>query len=185
MEAGAMTRLNYVGNKALSSLANQLLGTNIRDSQSGMKALTRALIRKTVLRQRGFAINSEILAEATRVAGRVAEVPISYRKRKGQTKLNPLREGLLITASIVTFLRDHDPLLLFGGIGTLLVVVGLVLAWPVVTEYLEFRTFTLIGRALLAALCWLMGVLLIVSGLLLNALNYSLRKIEEKIGRIE
>jgi len=184
MEEGAMSAVNKLGNRILSVLHNILFHTKVHDAESGMKALSKALLQRMVLRQSGFTIDGEILAEAVRIRGRIAELPITYRRRRGKTKLNPVRDGLLIAWSFITFLRDTNPLLLFGGVGLLLITAGFLVAWPVIVEYVTRGTFSLWGSALLSVTCWLMGLFMIGAGLILDAIGYSLRKMEDRMAKI-
>jgi hypothetical protein len=79
-------------------------------------------------------------------------------------------------------LRDYDPFFLFAEIGLVLEAVGFIIAWPVIAEYVQYGTFRFIGRALIALFCWLAGLLSIFTGIILNAFNYSVRKIEARLG---
>jgi len=183
IERGAMTATNYLGNKILTWVGNMLFNTKVKDSQSGMKAFRKELLDKMILWESGFAICSEILAEAAKLGARIAEIPVTYKKRVGKTKLNPVKAGGSIVLACIKLLREHNPLLLFGSIGVTLMLIGFVAVIPVIVEYVEYQTFTLIGRALFAALCWISGLLSIFAGFILNAINYSLRRMEERTRR--
>lgn len=183
MEKGAMTLGNKFGNSFLTWLGNMLFHTRIKDSQSGMKAFRRDLLMRVTLWERGFPFCSEIIAEAAKLGMRITEVGISYRTRIGKTKLNPAMAGLGIFWASVKMLRDYDPLFLFAEFGLILEALGFVIAWPVIIEYAQFGTFRLIGRVLIAMFCWLAGILCIFTGIILNAFNYSIRKIEARLSR--
>lgn len=183
VEKGAMTFNNRVGNIFLTWLGNMLFHTNIKDSQSGMKAFRRGLLLRVTLWERGFPVCSEILAEASKLSMRIREVGISYKKRVGKTKLNPATAGPSIFWASLKMLRDYDPLFLFLEIGLVLEAVGFIIAWPAILEYVQFGTFRLIGRALVAVFCWLAGLLCIFTGIILNAFNYSVKKIEARLAQ--
>jgi hypothetical protein len=53
----------------------------------------------------------------------------------------------------------------------------------VILEYVQFGTFRLVGRALIAVSCWLAGLLSIFTGIILNAFNYSVKKIEARLAQ--
>lgn len=180
MEDGAMTFGNKVGNYLLTWLGNMLFHTNIKDSQSGMKAFRKDLLMRVTLWERGFPFCSEILAEASKLSMRTTEVGISYRKRLGKSKLNPTTAGLRIFLASFRMLRDYDPLFLFTEIGLILEAAGFIVAWPLIAEYVQYGTFRLIGRALIAVFCWFAGLLSIFTGIILNAFNYSVKKIEAR-----
>jgi glycosyltransferase involved in cell wall biosynthesis len=183
MEKGAMTFNNKFGNIFLTWLGNMLFHTSIKDSQSGMKAFRKNLLLRVSLWERGFPVCTEILAEASKLNMRIREVGISYKKRVGKTKLNPATAGPSIFWASLKMLRDYDPLFLFLEIGLVLEAAGFIIAWPVILEYVQFGTFRLVGRALIAVFCWLAGLLSMFTGIILNAFNYSVKKIEARLAQ--
>jgi dolichol-phosphate hexosyltransferase len=183
MEKGAMPLGNKVGNILLTSLGNTLFHTKIQDSQSGMKAFRRDMLTRVTLWERGFPFCSEIIAEASKLGMRITEVGISYRKRLGQTKLNPANAGFKILWASIHMMRDYDPFFLFLEIALLLEAIGLIIAWPVIAEYIEFGTFRLLGRALIAFLCWIAGLFSLFTGIILQAFNYSMKKVEARLAQ--
>jgi glycosyltransferase involved in cell wall biosynthesis len=182
IEKGSMTFTNRVGNFVLTWLGNMLFHTSIKDSQSGMKAFRKEFLTRVPLWERGFPICSEILAEASKLNLRIKEVGISYHRRIGKTKLSPTSAGVNIAWSSLKMLRDYDPLLLFAEAGLLLWIIGLLIAWPVIIEYMTYGAFTLLGRALVALFCWLAGLFSIFTGIILDAFNYTVKKIEARTG---
>lgn len=183
MEKGAMNFGNMIGNHLLTWAGNILFHTNIKDSQSGMKAFRRDVLRRITLGERGFPICSELIAEASNMNMRIVEVGISYRQRIGKSKLNPASAGPKILWASLKLLRDYDPLLLFTGFGLLLLAAGFLVAWPVIVEYVTHGTFRLLGRALIAVFCWLGGLLSIFTGFILDAVNYTVKKMESRLSR--
>lgn len=183
IEKGAMPFGNKLGNIFLTQLGNVLFHTSIKDSQSGMKAFRRDMLTRVTLWEKDFPFCSEIIAEASKLGMRIAEVGISYRKRVGKTKLNPASAGFKIFWASIKMMRDYDPLFLFLEIGLILEIVGFIIAWPAIIEYLQYGTFTLLGRALVAVFCWLSGLLSIFTGIILEGFNYSVKKIEARLGQ--
>jgi len=84
-------------------------------------------------------------------------VTITCRRRIGKTKLNPALAGPRILRTSLKMMRDYDPLLLFTEIGLFLEALGFIVAWSILTEYVLFGTFRLIGRAVVATSSWLGG----------------------------
>lgn len=93
MEEGAMGLKHRVGNWVLSSTTRLLFGVKVRDSQSGMWVFKRSVLGRIVLESDGMAMSEEIKIEAFRKA-KAVEVPITYRTRVGEVKLNSWRDGL-------------------------------------------------------------------------------------------
>lgn len=183
MDKGAMPFGNKLGNIFLTRLGNVLFHTSIKDSQSGMKAFRREMLMRVTLWERGFPFCSEIIAEASKLGMRITEVGISYRKRLGKTKLNPASAGFRIFWASLKMMRDYDPFFLFLEIGLLLEALGFIIAWPAIVQYLEYGTFSLLGRGLLALLCWFAGLLSIFTGIILEGFNYSVKKVEARLSQ--
>lgn len=177
MHDGAMGSLNLVGNRFLTKVGNSLFRTDIKDSQSGMKAFSRSTLTNLVILEKGFSACSELIAEASKAHLRIAEVGITYKPRIGQTKLNPVSVGPAIFWSSVKMLIDYRPILLFGGIGLVFIAVGFVVAWPVIITFVIENRFVQLGRALIAIFCWIIGSLSIFTGIILNMINISFQRI--------
>jgi len=92
LEKGAMSPLHRFGNRVLTGTANLLFGIRLRDSQSGMWVFRRSVLEKLELNSDGMPFSEEIKIEAFKKV-RAAEVPIAYRKRKGEVKLSSWKDG--------------------------------------------------------------------------------------------
>ena len=93
MEKGAMRTKHRIGNWVLSTATRLLFRVRVRDSQSGMWVFRRSVLDVVKLESLGMAMSEEIKIEAFRKA-RAKEVPITYRARIGEVKLNSWRDGL-------------------------------------------------------------------------------------------
>ena len=161
MQQGAMPIVNRFGNNMLSLVAKLALGLNVYDTQSGMRAFRSKLLDRMNLVAVGMPFAMEMLAEAHSIDARMREVPVSYMPRVGKTKLNPIKDGGRILGITVRLMFDIRPLLFFGGIGTVLGVVGLLLHYltlPSELAHLVFPYIFLIGSMLL----FLFGFVIVV-----------------------
>ncbi len=87
MDAGAMSMLNYVGNRALSWLASVLYRIPISDVCSGMWAFSARHLKSLDLTAEGFELEAELFAECALKGIPIVEIPIPYGKRLGEAKL--------------------------------------------------------------------------------------------------
>ena len=161
MQQGAMPLVNQIGNNMLSLVAKLALGLNVYDTQSGMRAFRSKLLDSMNLVAVGMPFAMEMLAQAHSIDARMREVPVSYMPRVGKTKLNPIKDGGRILGITVRLMFDIRPLLFFGGIGTVLGVVGLLLHYltlPSELAHLVFPYIFLIGSILL----FLFGFVIVV-----------------------
>ncbi len=97
MMKGSMSALNKVGNRLLALLANVLYGTRISDPCTGCWGFRRGIIETLNLDADGFDIEADMLTEIARNGYRMAEIPISYRRRATPPKLNSIRDGFRIS----------------------------------------------------------------------------------------
>ena len=126
IEPGAMPWLHrYVGNPILTGILNLFFGTGVKDAHCGMRALRRDVLPRLELRTTGMEFASEMVIRASKEKLRIAEFPIAYHPRGGQSKLSSFRDGW----RHLRFLLVHSPTHLFvvpgtalAGVGTLIVV---------------------------------------------------------------
>ena len=90
----SMKNSHFVGNHVLSAVSRLLFGHGFRDSQSGMWVFRRHVWSGLDVRSPGMAFSQEIKNDAARAGFRVLEVPIEYRMRGGEVKLNAVADGL-------------------------------------------------------------------------------------------
>ena len=95
MSRGAMPWSHrYIGNPVLTGILNLLFHVRVSDAHCGMRALRREALERLDLRTAGMEFASEMVIRAGKVGLRVAEVPIDYRPRQGDSKLRTIRDGV-------------------------------------------------------------------------------------------
>src|SRR5258708_3116542 len=125
---GAMPWLHrYVGNPILTGLLNLFFRTGISDAHCGMRALRRDVLPRLDLRTTGLEFASEMVLRPSKDNLRIAEFPIQYHPRGGESKLSSLRDGW----RHLRFLLVHSPNHLFivpgalmAGLGTLVLLIA-------------------------------------------------------------
>src|SRR5215831_12531483 len=91
----AMSLKHKIGNLALSLAMSILYFRWVRDSQSGMWVLRRAILEHMNLVSDSMAFSEEIKIEALKDSRiRFAEIPVQYSSRLGEIKLNPWKDGV-------------------------------------------------------------------------------------------
>lgn len=103
IEEGAMKPVNHAGNRCLSALASALYGRRCTDVCTGMWAFRRETVRGLGLTSTHFEVEAELFARSAKAGLRVCELPITYSKREGVTKLGSVVDGLKIGAALVRF----------------------------------------------------------------------------------
>lgn len=94
IKPGAMPALHkYIGNPFLTWMLNTLFKAGISDSHCGMRAIKKDTINKLGLKSPGMEFASEMVIEAARNNVKIAEIPITYYPREGESKLSSFADG--------------------------------------------------------------------------------------------
>lgn len=119
---GAMPWTSRLGNPIITGVINLLFQVGISDSQSGMRAFTKAAYRRMQLSATGMEFASEMLVKARKAKLRIAEVPITLHPdmRNRSPHLRPLRDGWRHLKLMLTY----SPTAVFLAPGVLLAGLG-------------------------------------------------------------
>lgn len=101
IEPGAMKPMNRFGNHGLSTLASLLYGRRCTDVCTGMWGLRRDVVRELDLSSTHFEVEAELFALSAKAGLRMVEVPITYGRREGVTKLGSVTDGVKIAAALL------------------------------------------------------------------------------------
>ncbi|RPH36685.1 MAG: glycosyltransferase family 2 protein [Chloroflexi bacterium] len=116
----------YIGSPIINFLIRLFIGTDIGDSQSGLRAFRGNLAERLRLRSGGMEFASEMIVRAARAGMTITEVPAPYAIRQGESKLSTVRDGwrhlrfLLLAAPDYLFILPGLTLS-FLGIATLVI----------------------------------------------------------------
>jgi len=128
IQPGAMPWLHrYVGNPLLTGLLNLFFRTGVKDAHCGMRALRRDVLPRLDLRTTGMEFASEMVIRAAKERLQIAEFPIEYHPRGGESKLSSFRDGW----RHLRFLLVHSPTHLFIVPGTALAGLGALILFTV------------------------------------------------------
>jgi hypothetical protein len=163
MAKGAMPWTHrYLGNPVLTGVLNIFFGLKSSDAHSGMRAFTRESLERMELCCEGMEFASEIVIKAARAELRVAEVPIDYGQRAGDSKLKSLRDGW----RHLRFMLLLCPKWLFVIPGIVLFVVGMVGQSVLLPGRLELGTVRLdVHFNVLFAMMALLGAQAVMFGI--------------------
>ena len=94
MQKGSMPMLHkYIGNPFLTWLLNVTHGGSLGDVHCGFRAIKRDALQKLDLQSDGMEFASEMIIKALRQGMKIIEIPVSYRRRVGRSKMRSLRDG--------------------------------------------------------------------------------------------
>jgi glycosyltransferase involved in cell wall biosynthesis len=166
IQPGAMPWLHrYVGNPVLTGILNLFFRTGVRDAHCGMRAVRREALPQLDLRTTGMEFASEMVIRAGKERLAIAEIPIHYHPRAGQSKLSSFRDGW----RHLRFLLVHSPTWLFILPGALMAFVGALVTAAVLLELdvfgREWDLHTMVAGALLT----IVGTQVVALGLCAHA----------------
>ncbi len=162
-------RYRYVGQRILLYLTRILSRSRISDTESGFRAFSKKAVSEIQLKENGFAIEAEMISQATAKGLKIGEVPISAIYTKDGSTLNPVSHGFGVLNRITVMISERRPLLFFGLFGSILIVLGLVAGIMVVRVLFAAHVLTT-GTALISMLLITIGILSISTGIILNVL---------------
>lgn len=166
IEPGAMPWLHrYIGNPLLTGILNLFFRTGVRDAHCGMRALRREAIPRLGLRTTGMEFASEMVVRASRERMVIAELPIKYHPRGGESKLSSFRDGW----RHLRYLLVHSPVYLFLVPGALMAVLGLVMSITVLGNLHLFGRQWYLHTQIAGTLLLVVGVQVFAMGLCAQA----------------
>jgi glycosyltransferase involved in cell wall biosynthesis len=158
------------GQKTLNALTNLSTGHPVSDTQSGFRVLSRKALDYLDFRSDGYNVESDMIAHFIDKGLVIREVPIEVRYDvPNRHKKHPLTHGLGVMSRLINLISYRRPLLAFGIPGAVLTIGGLMTELWVFTELYttqEFHYIWMLGGAFIL----LVGILLVMSGLILNTL---------------
>ena len=113
----------YVGVPFLTWALNRFSGSKFSDAHCGMRGFSREAIDKMGLRTGGMELASEIILQAARADLKVAELPVPYRARAGESKLRTFADGWRHLRLMLLYSPTH----VFVVPGTALLVAALIM----------------------------------------------------------
>jgi hypothetical protein len=106
-------------------MLNSLFSTGISDAHCGMRAIKKEALNKLHLRSGGMEFASEMVIEASREKLKIAEVPITYYPRGGESKLSSFADGWRHLRFMMLY--RPTPFLLVPGLIVLILGITLVI----------------------------------------------------------
>lgn len=166
--------LHNFGNTLVQKLVNAVSGSHFVDIMSGYRAMSRAFVRCYPLLVEGFQIETDLSLFAAQGRFRCLEVPVRYvdRPEGSFSKLNTLQDGLRVLMTIFRIARFYKPLFFFSSISLVLALLGLLLGFPVLLEYVELKYISKVPTAILASAFEILAMIMLSVGLTLDALAY-------------
>jgi glycosyltransferase involved in cell wall biosynthesis len=120
----------YIGNPILSGMLRFFFGGSISDAHCGLRGFTKQAYQRMALRTTGMEFASEMVIHALKKKLRIAEIPITYYPRIGESKLSSFRDAW----RHIRFMLLYSPDYLFLLPGTILFLVGFIISFGILAK---------------------------------------------------
>lgn len=172
---GRSSGARKVGRNVLDRVTNLAGGLGLRDTQSGFRAARADALALILPKEAGMGVESEMLLAAAREGLTIVEVAIPDDYPDGvEPSVAPARHGASVVASVLRFVREEHPLLVFGGGGLVMLAVGLFLGYQTATGYYDTGEFWP-GKAMLSMLFLILASVALLGAMILDAIRLRLR----------
>ena len=166
------------GNRLVRGSINGLFGAHVTDIMTGYRAFSFTFVKTYPVLSRGFEVETEMTIHSLNNNLRLYEMPIQYRDRPegSVSKLDTVGDGIKVMSTIFRMIREYKPLPLFGGLGLIIGIVGIVLCGTVTFEFAKTGVVTHFPTLIGAVMLVITGLLLIIAGIILDVMAKNDRK---------
>lgn len=166
------------GNRLVRGSINGLFGAHVTDIMTGYRAFSFTFVKTYPVLSRGFEVETEMTIHSLNNNLRLYEMPIQYRDRPegSVSKLDTVGDGIKVMSTIFRMIREYKPLPLFGGLGLIIGIVGIVLCGTVTFEFAKTGVVTHFPTLIGAVMLVITGLLLIIVGIILDVMAKNDRK---------
>ena len=172
-DAAAYRPGHVFGNRVLTGLTAWLFRVRLTDMLSGYRVFSRRFVKSFPFTAEGFGIETELTVHAVRLMMPLTEMDTRYKERPvgSVSKLNTWRDGFRILRTILHLVREERPLVFFSAGFALLAFLSVLIALPVVGDYLATGLVPRLPTAILATGLMLLAFLSLTCGLILDTVT--------------
>lgn len=165
-------RYHNFGNRLVQKILNSLYSQKIEDILSGYRVFTKEFVKNYPIRAQGFELETEMSLHALDRNYSIIDVPIEYRDRPegSASKLRTFSDGKKILMAILRIYRFYQPLKFFGFLAGMSYLIGIFLGMPALLDYVEFRYVYHLPLAVLGSTFAVLGTLMLITAIILDAL---------------
>ena len=161
------------GNQLLTKLVGAVFGHRIQDMLSGYRVFSSRFVKSFPAISTGFEVETELTIHALDLNMPIDELPTAYSERVvgSESKLRTYRDGFRILTTISRLVKEERPFQLFSIVAALLSLLSIVLAWPIVIEYMETGLVPRFPTAILSSAIMLLAFQSFFAGLILETVT--------------
>lgn len=165
--------MHTFGNKLVRFLINRLFKADLTDIMSGLRVMSKAFVKNINTTSLGFEVETELTIKALKYHYLIKEVDVNYKERlQGSfSKLNTVKDGVLVIKTIITIFKDYRPLLFFSIVSAFFLILSLSSGYVVVKEFIETRYIKHVPLAIFASGTIILSIISFVTGVTLDSIN--------------
>jgi glycosyltransferase involved in cell wall biosynthesis len=162
-----------LGNRVLTGMVATIFGNRVTDMLSGYRVFSRRFVKTFPALATGFETETEFTVHALELRMAIGEIRTAYRDRPaGSTsKLRTYTDGARILRTIVILVKEERPLQFFSLCALALLLAGIGLGIPVVTDFFATGLVPRLPTAVLAMGFVLLSFLSLAAGLILDSVT--------------
>ena len=170
---GAYRPGHRFGNAVLTGLVARIFGDRVSDMLSGYRVFSRRFVKSFPALSDGFETETEFTIHALELRMPIGEVPTPYRERPvgSVSKLRTYSDGFRILRTVVLLVKEERPLPFFSAIAGLLLLAAVLLALPVLADFVRTGLVPRLPTAVLATGLVLLASLSLTCGLILDSVT--------------
>ena len=172
-----MPSYRKVGNKFFDKMTNLASDLPFRDTQSGFRSYSKKAISLISFNSNGFAVDSEILIDASKKDLKIDEekVTVLYNTGTKTSTKNPISHSSGVLASLIEMIAIQHPLKFLRLPGAVLFVIGIIYSVVVIAMFNDIRYFS-IPSTLVALGSLLIGLMLMLMSVVLFSINRAMSR---------
>jgi glycosyltransferase involved in cell wall biosynthesis len=179
-ETTAYRQAHQFGNRFLSGLVAWLFGNRFKDILTGYRVFSRRFVKSFPALSWGFEIETELTVHALelRMPSEELETPYHPRPAGSESKLNTWRDGARIFMTILLLLKEVRPMFFFTSISFVLATASVLLAWPLLTTYMETGLVPRFPTAILSTGLMSVAFINMICGIILDSVTRGRRELK-------
>jgi glycosyltransferase involved in cell wall biosynthesis len=168
------------GNRFLSGLVAWLFGDRFKDILTGYRVFSRRFVKSFPALSWGFEIETELTVHALELRMPSEEIDTPYHPRPAgsESKLSTWRDGTRIFLTILLLLKEVRPMFFFSSISLVLAAASVLLAWPLLTTYIETGLVPRFPTAILSTGLMSIAFVTLICGIILDSVTRGRRELK-------
>ena len=171
--ASAYRPAHETGNRVLNMMVAAIFGDSMGDMLSGYRVFSRRFVKSFPAVSREFEIETELTVHSLALRIPSANVRVGFRDRAegSESKLRTYRDGWRILNVILSLTRHERPMYYFGLLASLFAAASLLLASPVLVEYVSTGFVPRLPTLFVSSFLLVISCLALTSGLVLDGIR--------------